>query len=51
MKPYKLIQSEKPLKKRTLVVCPLKPPKVPLVFFKKIHPLKKQNVKLVLEIS
>ena len=49
MKPYKLIQSNKPLKKRTLVIPSLRQPKIPLIFFSESHAPKKQNIKFVFE--
>jgi hypothetical protein len=37
MKPYKIIKSKGPLRKRTILVGRLKAPKIPLRFFAHVH--------------
>lgn len=44
MKPYKIIKSQSPHQKKTKLVGCLKPPKVPLWFFKKCHTPPKAQV-------
>ena len=41
MKPYKLIKSKNPRTKKAKIIHKLKPPNVPLKFFKNVHPPKR----------
>ena len=49
MKPYKIMTSKYPTPRRRKYRPKLKPPKVPLVFFKNVHP--PRRVKFVYEIE